>query len=441
MTKRPPLRVFFGLIEVAGYYTRLAPAFRSAAVDATFLDLSFHRFSYKTATRSWWLVRVMAAAAGPTRWWMRLPARVVFWLAKLALFFWAVARFDVFVFSYGTTFFWLRELPLLRLIGKKIIFVFHGGDCRPPYLDGLDVRAAADIDDLAALTALRKQRVSYIERHAHVVVAPLTCAQFFEKPVVSFLAMGIPVAASAHESAAHGARARATRILHSPSDPVAKGTAVIRATVDELKARGHAIDYVELTGRPHDEIVRALGDCDFVIDQAYSDTPMPGLASEAARLRRPTVIGGYAWHETARFTPPEMMPPTVRSEPEDLAGAVESLITDPGRREAQGGAAFDFVNTHWRPELVLDRFVRLITGQPDPAWIADPRQLRYVWGAGMPRRMVAETIRSLVDRHGPSALRLDDKPELLARALEAARRGFDAVPSDLAAAPSLVHPS
>jgi hypothetical protein len=327
----------------------------------------------------------------------------------------------------------LRELPLLRLVGKKIVFVFHGGDCRPPYLDGLDVRATPDVDELAALTTARKRRVQYIERHAHVVVAPLTCAQFFEQPVVSFLAIGIPVADPEDQVVPRCRRRGVTRVLHSPSDTVAKGTAMIRATIEALKDRGHAIDYIELTGRPHHEIERALATCDFVVDQVYSDTPMPSLASEAARRRRPTVIGGYAWHETARFTTPDLMPPTVHCEPEALAGAIEQLITDPAACDAQGEAAFEFVDRHWRADLVCDRFVRLMTQQPDPSWIADPRDLRYVWGAAMPRPMVAETIAALVDRHGPSALQLDDKPELLANALEAAARGPAGEPAPLGA--------
>ena len=43
-----------------------------------------------------------------------------------------------------------------------------------------------------------------------------------------------------------------------------------------------------------DGILAELARCDFVIDQLYSDYPLPGLATEAAWFGKPTVVGGYA---------------------------------------------------------------------------------------------------------------------------------------------------
>jgi hypothetical protein len=432
MAARTP-RVFMGLIEVAGYYTRLASGLRSAGVEATFVDLSFHQFAYSSAN-PWWLVRAMRAARAHANGWTRVPARALFWMGKLALFVWAAARCDVFIFSYATTFFWLRELPLLRRLGKRIIFVFHGGDCRPPYLDGLDVRAMPTTDALVALAAERKRRVRYIETYADAIVAPLTCAQFFEKPVISFLSVGIPVGPGpVKESQPAHERNDAVRVLHSPSNPVAKGTPAIRSAIESLRRRGHRIDYVEITGRSHEDVARELDACDIVVDQAYSDTPMPTLASEAAWRAKPTVIGGYAWQETARFTNPQGNPPTLQCEPDELTAAIERLIVDPALRASYGQAAHAFVAHHWRADRVAERFVRIMESAPEPSWLVDPRTLRYVWGAGMSRELVAKTIAAVLERHGPQALLLDDKPELRREAIEAAQRlDFEPARADVA---------
>ena len=47
-------------------------------------------------------------------------------------------RCNVFVYGFGATLAWWPhlELRLLRALGKRILFFYHGSDSRPPYLDG-----------------------------------------------------------------------------------------------------------------------------------------------------------------------------------------------------------------------------------------------------------------------------------------------------------------
>jgi hypothetical protein len=423
-------------VEVAGYYGHLARGLRDLGVEATFVQLSEHPFRYgrERATR---LERGIQAAwrrrsAAPRTARLRRGAWMgVEGLLRLALAGWAVARFDAFVFGFGMTFLGRPslELPLLRLLGKRVVAVFHGSDSRPPYLDGSVMaadrgRTPADCVRLAGET---KRRVAAFDRHAvHVVESPLA-AHFHERPCVSWLAIGIPheaAAGSAPESVAathgepagvgRGGERAPVRILHSPSHPEAKGSDRIAAAIEALRARGHAIDFVQITGRAHAEVQRELARCDLVVDQLYSDTPMAGFATEAAHHGKPAVVGGYGAEMLRRMVPPELMPPTEYCHPDDVEQAIERLVADADYRLSLGARARAFVQSEWSVPCVAERYLRLLTGDVPATWRFDPgdASFRYVHGCALPEHRARGLVADVVRLGGRAALQVGDKPEL-----------------------------
>src|SRR6185436_9736795 len=142
------MRVFLGLTEVSGYYAHLRKGFEQIGGDCVFVDLSGHGLGYGGAT-DWWSARTLVRLATARR---GVMLRIVSLFLRGILFVHAAATCDVFVFGYLTTFFRFRELPLLQLLGKRIIYVFHGSDSRAPYLDGYQQQGLS-IDALIAMTA------------------------------------------------------------------------------------------------------------------------------------------------------------------------------------------------------------------------------------------------------------------------------------------------
>jgi hypothetical protein len=335
----------------------------------------------------------------------------------------------VFVFSFRTSFFGLRELPWLRRLGKRIVFVFHGSDARPAYIDGAwgrgDVLDAAWAAEVARLAARQRREIATIERHAHLVIAHPPMGQFFTRPFVPFLKVGIPV--QAHRGPAGPSRAGdgVVRLVHSPSDPEAKGTAAIRAAVEEVRRRGVALDYVELTGRPHADVLSAIAASDIVLDQLYGDTPLAGFAAEAARQGKPALVAGYArdvWH--LGLDAPER-PPGVLCHPDEFVDVLEAFARDAARRASVGAAVRHFVEERWLPSAVAGRVLRLAATGTE-GWTVDPRAVIYCEGAGAPVEVVRERVRRLVDAQGRGALQLADKPGLEEAMLAFARGGVGA---------------
>lgn len=418
--RRRPRRIFIGLTEIAGYYGQLAEGFRSCGIPVTFVDLSDNPFRYggssahpiarMTAMAS--AMRTRAIRRGGLR---AVGARIAFRLALATLFVSVVGRHDTFIFGFGSTFFWLRELRLLRLLGKTIVFVFNGSDARPPYIDGalMDPALGRSIDSCVDLTARRRREIHRIERSAHLVVSHALYLHFFERPAAGFQVLGLPGPGTGFDRDLPEPEpdSDTIRIVHSPSQPGAKGTSRIRSTIERLRSDGMKLDLIELQGVPNDVVHRELRRCHFVIDQLYSDGPMLSFAREAAQYGRPAVVGSYGWDEIRRLMPADSIAPVEACHPDDLAAAIRRLAQDPSHRRQLGRAAREFLRG-WASTLVARRYLRLLSGERPAAWMCDPSAVRYVHGVGLSEERAREIVAAVIRRAGVSALQVRDKPEL-----------------------------
>jgi glycosyltransferase involved in cell wall biosynthesis len=421
LRRRSP-RIFLGLVEVAGYYAALERGFRGIGVAATAVDITDHPFRYNDPRKLPAVARLVAFArrrsghAGRTR----VAWRLVLVVAKLPLVAWALWRFDVFVFGCGTTFFRLHELPLLRLLGKRIVVVFHGSDARPPYMDGADMAASANrsIADCAVLAAQKRARIRRIEQQADVVICHPLYSHFLERPYVRSLSIGLPLLAIPSDVELDRRDEGPVRVLHSPSSEEVKGTIRIRDAINALIDEGLPIDFVEVRGKPHAEVRRELAVADLVVDQLYSDTSMAGFAAEAASFGRPAVVGSLGWDEIRRTVPQDDAGPVQACHPDDISTAIRQLVADRGARLELGDRARRFVVLRSDPSIVAARFLQVITDGAPAEWTSSPSDTRYLCGAGLPAERVQSIVRDLVREHGPGSLQLRDKPELESALIE-----------------------
>jgi hypothetical protein len=428
--RRP--RIFLGPVEIAGYYAGLEAGLRELGFEALAVDLQRHPFAYRAETSQDPLVARLVRRVRDRRPPDRARARRVVWLpawaaARGLLILWALARFDVFIFSAGVTLLRGYDLPLLRLFGKRVIVVFHGSDARPAYIDGQVMASHRGVTTATCIeiSRWRKDRIRRLERHVDVIVAQPANSHFFERPVVNWFLIGVPwrdppPAAPAPDAGDSGmARdSRRLRILHSPSDAPLKGSDLIRDAVRQLAFEGLSLELVELRGVPNDVVLGELARCDFVVDQLYSDAPMVGFATEAAVASKPAIVGGYAWDANRSAFGSIPFPPVEECAPEGIVDAIRHLASDPEYRERLGRLAHDFVHTHWSRTDIARRFVQLMDGSPPADWLFDPRTLRYVEGCGLSRDHTRTIVRDVLQTSGPAALCLADKPELEAAFVE-----------------------
>lgn len=429
-------RVFIGLSEVAGYLGGLQQGFEDLGVPTLYFDESAHPFGYARPDilgRAGRVVDHLRARRDAER----RPARHTLWKVvaslaragrtalKLGLLSRAILTCDAFIFAGGETFFRRLDLVLLRALRKRVIVVFLGSDHRPPYLNGRWVRSMSERDLQSHLDEISfvRDRVRTAERFADAIVASSASAQFHTRPFAQFIALGIPASAQVTEPRDPTRRlftGSGVRVLHSPSDPISKGTDLIRAAVAALCDLGYSIDYVELVRRPHADVLAALQECDLVVDEVYSDAPMAMFSAEAAFFGKPALVTGYYADAVASELRAEFIPPSLLCPPLELQDGLHRLISDEGFREDLGRRAGAYVRTRWEPALVAQRYLRIIERDVSSDWMVDPVASMYLHGWGMPDVLRRQALGVIVRQAGSEALCLADRPDLERLLVEAA---------------------
>lgn len=414
------VRIFIGLKEVAGYYTNLKKGFDKLKIEAAFLNLKGHKFQYGTQNTnklidfinrtSQRLYPVMQRNIFSKIVWQIVQKFIGFFL-----FFWALPKYDVFIFGASTSFFFHLEFLFLKICKKKIICVFHGSDSRPPYLDGFVITSSNKSTILLWrwLTKVRKASMRLIDRFADHIIDIHPQAHFHSRPFVSFLIIGLPydfkdlVNQSPELEKKNG-----ICILHAPSQTGPKGTKEIGHAIKRLQEKGYKIDFVEISGLPNSEVIKKIKKCDFVVDQLYSDTPLPGFPTEAAFLGKPAVIGGYYADDIHKDLPAEKIPPSLFCHPDEIEKAIEKMIINKEFRLELGRRAKTFVQDNWTPEKVAKRYLKLITDDYPREWLFSPADITYLHGCGLSEQRAKNLIKTFINKGGVESLCLSDKPML-----------------------------
>jgi len=443
------MRILLGLTEVSGFFSRLQSGFSQLGIEAVHVSLQTHRFAYAEeasqpllARCARWAVTHRLASMQTSRWLgiLWLPAVIT---TRLILFIWAALRFDVFIMGAGSSFFGMRELPLLRFLGKTVIYTLHGTDARPPYIDGFfdpvhyglhtpplptdtaeDPRRRADrlAEAHAVATMRRLKLVQQAEHHANFVLCAPSYAQFLSKPFVNFYAIGLPTALPPDfQFPPPRVESGSIRVLHAPSHATGKGTAQIRGIIAGLQKQGLPIEYVEVSGRPNAEVLQEIAQSDLVVDQFYGDTPMAGFPAEAGMLGKPAAVGGYFAAKAREEITPAHTPPSAYCLPENLGDTIARLTRNSDERHRLGAEAGAFVNQRWTPACVAGRFLRLLQNDLPQDWIIDPNRLSYVQGIGLSESQARANIAALIENHGVKALGLAHKPLLQERFVKFSR--------------------
>jgi hypothetical protein len=423
MVKKP--RIFIGLRELSGYYHHLKRGFDQLGIESVFVNLSGHPYRYGT-DKNPKIVRIINKIAQTMgeQFFSNLAMRLL-WLGffqnilGIFLFFWALGRFDVFIFASNSTFFYFLDLPILRLLKKKIIFVFHGSESRPVYLNGYVISDTKTKTILTGIILARVQKIiiSVIDRFADYSINIPPQAHFHARSFVSWLCIGVPHDIVTRETYSdytlnNNSSEKTVRILHAPSKPEPKGTDVIRRIIQSLKNKGFRIDYVEIMGKPNAEVLKELQRCDFVIDEIYSDTPMAVFATEAAFAGKPAVVGSYYADEIKKDLASESVPPSAFCHPDRIEETVENMIRDAEWRTSLGKRAQEFVFTHWTAIKVAEHYLMLIAGDFPKEWLYDPKNIHYIHGCGLPEEKARAIVKRFIEIGGKSSLCVSDKPDL-----------------------------
>lgn len=260
---------------------------------------------------------------------------------------------DVFFFLFIDGYFIDREIDycLLRFFKKKIVCAFVGSDIRSikltreaakrrgedcfSFYSPVDPAREAERENIAYLAEKYADLIyshpldqpSYL-KNSHKMFPYILSNDYFSFDKDKFLSGSIP------------------RILHAPSNPVPKGTQLVRAAIKSLRLQGYEFEYIELIGVANEVVLEELRKSTIVLNQFYSLAPgllgVEAMASANAVLMSadPACMEGIAG---SAF---------LRTRYWEVEKNLKFLLDHPDKVEELAIAAYKYVNSAYSQEKI-----------------------------------------------------------------------------------------
>ncbi len=252
---------------------------------------------------------------------------------------------------------WMADLPLLRALGKGIAMTYQGDDARQgDYCRSHFAINAADKVEPGyyseASDSWKRRSVAKVARYAdriyalnpdllHVLPASAKFMPYASVDPREWQPGEAPTNAVPH-------------IVHAPTHRGVKGTPVLLAALDALRAENIGFEFTLIENMPHAEARAAYSKADILVDQLLLGW-YGGLAVEFMALAKPVVC--YLREDDLGFLPKGMRAdlPIIQATPDSLRDVLRDLLTTRRAELAEiGRRSRRYVET-WHDPLAISR--------------------------------------------------------------------------------------
>ncbi|MGD9615078.1 MAG: glycosyltransferase [Alphaproteobacteria bacterium] len=254
---------------------------------------------------------------------------------------------------------WGKDLPLLKALGKRLVFSFLGDDVRQRAYTAtayeISIAKYADPDYYPPRSDEWKRRViGLAEHYAEVIFA-------YNPDLLNVLPAGSQLLPYSHLFAGDigpvlsARQGGPIRIAHAPTHFGAKGTRFVLAAVARLRAEGVEFEFDLIQGASHEEAMDRIARCDLFIDQLLAGW-YGGAAVEAMLLGKPVIA--YIRDSDCVWLPPDLRRdlPIVSATPVTLAAVLRNLLArDHGELRRLGQESRRFAERYHDPVAVARR--------------------------------------------------------------------------------------
>ncbi len=277
-------------------------------------------------------------------------------------FFWSVFEYNTFHFYFGVTLLPLNlDLPILKLLGKKMIMSYCGSDVRlyeiekrrNPYISLLETgRNKPENDGKKKLRMLWHNL--WVDKFTAGEIIYKSVRRMIPKSKVDdsmFLSLdGIKTSDFTPKYDSN----EIPKIVHAPTDEDLKGTKYLEKALDKLKKKGLSFEYMKVKNKDHDEAMKDYRTADIIVDQLLIGG-MGKFSVEAMALGKPVVV--YLNEDIASELPDV---PIVNANIHNLDEVLTELIQSPTQRKKIGKRARKFVENHCEKSDILKHFIDLV---------------------------------------------------------------------------------
>ncbi len=275
----------------------------------------------------------------------------------------AVDRFDVFHFHFARTLFpnsWggvpaLWDLPIYRILGKRVFFTFHGSDCRIRRIhEAVNPWSYYRFSDVEADDDRTEKTIQLVRTYAdRMFVTSVDYLHFVPDAVVSPRVIDL-----AEWPVREVAQRPVPQILHVPSRRGTKGTEFILAGLRRLEEEGVAFEFRLLEGVSHAEARAAIGAADIAIDNVltgdYELVSIESMASSGVAVANIQAAVAEAYPDA----------PVVSVDPDTFVDRMRTLIADVERRRELAARGRPYVARVHEARVVAAELVRAYEAEP-----------------------------------------------------------------------------
>jgi hypothetical protein len=350
--------VFVGPGNIAGNAMYIANALKLVGIKATSFSYSAHPFGYpcnidkilfedpvNKRQRNFFLKIIFN----------KYLLSMIWAVQKLFLFFYAIFKYDTFIFISNETFFKSNiDLSLLKIFEKKIAFLFVGCPERDPK-DTINLRDRGMCSfcvDKGLQNYLncyngnkKREKIEYISRNSNIIFSHRDTTSFIidkSKIRLFYSLTDLKIDKEVLINKFRGTKE--ILISHIPSNSLLKGTDSVIEAINQLKLRYYQFQYFS-DPINHSEVSNLLKHTQILIDQfsvGHGLLGVEGLANGCVVICR-----------TAKWFKedfPEL--PMVSCEPEELSEILIDLITNPEKMLGIALKSFDYYKKFHTPEVV-----------------------------------------------------------------------------------------
>ncbi|MBV9248067.1 MAG: glycosyltransferase [Acetobacteraceae bacterium] len=226
---------------------------------------------------------------------------------------------------------WGADLPVLRRLGKRIIFSFLGDDVRMQgfTLANFEIAIAREVDGTyypPRSDYWKKKLIALADRYADSILA-------YNPDLLHCLpsrARFIPYSHIFPETVKAQARrpSQYLRVAHAPTSRAAKGTRFVTSAVEELRKNGVPIEFDLIENVSHAEAMQRIARADVFVDQLLAGW-YGGAAVEAMLMEVP--ILAYIRESDLPLVPESIQAelPILRTTPSGVVDALRKLADTP----------------------------------------------------------------------------------------------------------------
>lgn len=246
------------------------------------------------------------------------------------------------------------EFRFLRARGRRIVCYFTGNDIRSPKLMAERARltgrpnlgtALLSVDPVFATDEYddaRRRRAEVADEHADVIFNAredqLSYLTSDTRPFLYFY----PDEQFAPSTTKFDAPAKIV-VVHAPSNPLLKGTDAVRRAMARITAEHPEVEYRELIGVPHAEVIAALDEAHIALNEFYSS--LPGVFGVEAMARRCVLVTSANVADEPDLGA-DAEGAWVVADVDTLYSVVTEVLDHPERMTTQSSAGWEWARRH-----------------------------------------------------------------------------------------------